>query len=137
VSGATAGGARALAAVLGLVLGAAMTGQAAMPRLLVMDLPYARVWDGAVRALAGYPLARAADGIIDTGRMERSPRADEPGVERVAERVTVRVEPMADKITRITVTGEAEALRSGRWDAVEVSPATLRTILDRIRASVG
>jgi hypothetical protein len=123
--------------VAGLLLGAVVTTQAAAPRLLVMDLPYARVWDGAVRALAGYPLARASEGVIETARMERAPRPDEAGLERVAERVTVQVEAMADKVTRITVTVAAEALRGGRWEAREASPATVRAILDQIRTGVG
>jgi hypothetical protein len=123
--------------VAGLLLGAVVTTQAAAPRLLVMDLPYARVWDGAVRALAGYPLARASEGVIETARMERAPRPDEAGLERVAEHVTVQVEAMADKVTRITVTVAAEALRGGRWEAREASPATVRAILDQIRTGVG
>jgi hypothetical protein len=110
--------------------------QPATPRLLVMDLPYARVWEGTVRALGGYALARASDGVIETARVERAPRPDEAGVERVAERVTVRVEAVADKVTRVTVTVAAEALRDGSWRAVGASPATVRTVLDRIRASI-
>jgi hypothetical protein len=128
---------RAGVLVAGLLLGAVVTTQAAAPRLLVMDLPYGRVWDGAVRALAGYPLARASEGVIETARMERAPRPDEAGLERVAERVTVQVEAMADKVTRITVTVAAEALRGGRWEAREASPATVRAILDQIRTGVG
>ena len=111
--------------------------QPATPRLLVMDLPYARVWEGTVRALGGYPLARASDGVIETARMERAPLPDEGGLERIAERVTVRVEAVADKVTRVTVTVEAEALRGGRWRALDGSPTTVRAVLDRIRASIG
>lgn len=111
--------------------------QPATPRLLVMDLPYARVWEGTVRAFGGYALARASDGVIETARVERAPRPDEAEVERVAERVTVRVEAVADKVTRVTVTVETEALRGGSWRAVGASPATVRTVLDRIRASIG
>jgi hypothetical protein len=122
--------------VAGLVLGAVVTGHAAAPRLLVMDLPYARVWDGAVRAMGEYPLARVSDGVIETARMERAPRPDEGGSDRVAERVTVRVEALAGATTRITVTVLAEALRGGRWEPLDASPATIRTVLDRIRASV-
>ena len=121
----------------GLLLGPAVTGRAAVPRLLVMDLPYARVWEGTVRALAGYPLARASDGVIETARMERAPLPEEGSLERVAERVTVRVEAVADKVTRVTVTVEAEALRDGSWRVIDAPPTTARTILDRIRASIG
>jgi hypothetical protein len=121
----------------GLLVGVPVTGRAAVPRLLVIDLPYAQVWEGAVRALEGYPLVRAADGVIETARMERAPRPEEAGVQRVAERVVVRVEPLGSKVTRVTVTVETEALRDGRWQAIAASPASARTVLDRIRASLG
>jgi hypothetical protein len=129
----------ALAALVatGLVLTGAVTGRAAVPRLLVMDLPYARVWEGAVQALGGYPLVRASDGVIETARMERAPLPEEGGLERVAERVTVRVEAMAPKVTRVTVDVVLEGLRGGRWSPLEDDGATARTILDRIRASIG
>jgi hypothetical protein len=129
----------ALAALVatGLVLTGAVTGRAAVPRLLVMDLPYARVWEGAVQALGGYPLVRASDGVIETARMERAPLPEEGGLERVAERVTVRVEAMAPKVTRVTVDVVLEGLRGGRWGPLEDDGATARTILDRIRASIG
>jgi hypothetical protein len=111
--------------------------QPATPRLLVMDLPYAQVWEGAVRALGGPALVRASDGVIETARVERAPRPDEAEVERVAERVTVWVEAVAEKVTRVTVTVETEALSGGSWRAVDASPATVRTVLDRIRAGIG
>lgn len=111
--------------------------QPGAPRLLVMDMSFARVWEGAVRAFEGHGLARASDGVIQTGRVERAPLPDEAGAERVAERVTVRVEAVGEKVTRVTVTVEAEALRDGRWQAVGASPATARSVLDRIRASIG
>jgi hypothetical protein len=111
--------------------------QPATPRLVVMDLPYARVWEGAVRALGVYALARASEGVIETARVERAPLPDETEVERIAERVTVRVEAVADRVTRVTVTVEAEALRGGSWRAVDASPTTVRAILDRIRSSIG
>ena len=107
------------------------------PRLLVMDMPYARVWDGAVRALGSYGLDRASDGLIETARAERAPLPAEKGIERIAERVTVRVEAVGEKVTRVTVTVTAEALKDGRWQAVEASAATARSVLDRIRASLG
>jgi hypothetical protein len=69
--------------------------------------------------------------------VERAPRPDEAEVERVAERITVRVEAVAEKVTRVTVTVETEVLSGGSWRAVEASPATVRTVLDRIRASIG
>jgi hypothetical protein len=111
--------------------------QQGTPRLLVMDLPYARVWEGTVRAFGGSALARASDGVIETARAERAPLPDEVGFEQVAERVTVRVESMADRITRVTVTVEAEVLQGGRWRAISPSPTRVRAIFDRIRASIG
>ena len=131
---------RALGAALALaacLVGATMTAGGADPRLLVMDLPSTRVWEGAVRALGAYPLVRASEGVIETARMERAPLPDERGVERVAERVVVRVEAVAEKVTRVTVTVEAQALRDGQWRPRAASPATVRAVLDRIRAGLG
>jgi hypothetical protein len=102
-----------------------------------MDMTYARVWDGAVQALGSYGVERAADGLIETARAERAPRPAEKGIDRIAERVTVRVEAMGEMVTRVTVTVATEALRDGRWQAVDASPDTTRAILDRIRASLG
>jgi hypothetical protein len=140
VIGPTAHRPRALLRVFvatGLFLATAVTGHAAAPRLLVMDLPYAQVWEGTVRALVAYSLARASDGVIETVRTERAPRPEETGLDRIAERITVRVEAMADKITRVTVTVEAEGRRDGHWRALDGSAATVRTVLDRIRAGIG
>lgn len=120
-----------------LLLATAVTGRAAAPRLLVMDLPYATVWEGAVRALGGYVLTRASEGVIETARTERPPLPDEKDVDRVAERITVRVEAVADKVTRVTVVVETEGLRDGRWQALDGSATTVRTVLDRIRAGIG
>jgi hypothetical protein len=128
---------RLLFAAVSLVAATSATAQQSPPRLLVMDLSYARVWEGTVRAFGEQMLARAADGVIETTRAERAPLPDEAGVERVAERVTVRVEPMAARVTRITVTVQTEALREGSWRAIDASPATVRAVLDRIRASIG
>jgi hypothetical protein len=121
----------------GLFLATAVTGRAAAPRLLVMDLPYMQVWEGTVRALGGYSLTRASDGVIETDRTERAPLPGERGLDRIAERITVRVEAVADKVTRVTVTVDAEGLRDGRWSRLDGSAATVRTVLDRIRASIG
>jgi hypothetical protein len=122
-------------AAMGLGLTVAATGRAAAPRLLVMDLPYTRVWEGVVQALAGYTLVRASDGVIETARRERAPRLEEGGLERIAERVMVRVEAMAPKVTRITVDVALEGLRGGRWGPIEDDGATARSVLERIRAN--
>ena len=112
--------------------------QPAAPRLLVMDLPYARVWEGAVRALEGYGSLAPPMASSRPRASERAPLpGEEAGAERIAERVTVRVEAVGEKVTRVTVTVAAEALRDGSWQAVGASPATARTVLDRIRASIG
>lgn len=131
------GGLAALALAGCFLTAAGATAQASAPRLVVMDMPYARVWDGAVQALGSYGVERAADGLIETTRAERAPGPAEKGIERIAERVTVRVEAVGEKVTRVTVTIATEALKDGRWQAVGASPDTARAVLDRIRASLG
>ena len=120
-----------------MLSGAGATAQPSAPRLVVMDMPYAQVWDGAVQALGSYGVERASAGLIETARAERAPRAAEKGMERIAERVTVRVEAVGEKVTRVTVTVAAEVLKDGRWQAVDASPDTVRAVLDRIRATLG
>ena len=127
----------ALAGATALMAAAGAMAQPAPPRLLVMDLPYLRVWEGTVRAFGEQAIARAADGVIEINRAERAPLPDEVGVERVAERVTIRVEAVGARVTRITVTVEAEGLQDGSWRAIDPSPVTVRAVLDRIRASIG
>jgi hypothetical protein len=83
---------RLLFAAVSLVAATSATAQQSPPRLLVMDLSYARVWEGTVRAFGEQVLARAADGVIETTRAERAPLPDEAGVERVAERVHERMD---------------------------------------------
>jgi hypothetical protein len=126
----------ALVAAIALPPGGVMAEPAAV-RLLVLDLPYAEVWASVVRTVQTYPLERAADGVIETRRVERAPRSDEPGVERVAERVTVRVEATGRLVTRVTVDVALEGLRDGRWGPLEDDGVAARTLLDRIRAGLG
>jgi hypothetical protein len=114
-----------------------MTGETAGQRLLVFDVPYESVWERVLRALHDYPVERARDGVIETARVERAPRPDELGVERVAERVTVRVEATARLVTRITVDVALEGLRDGRWGPLEDDGAAARALLDRIRTAQG
>lgn len=104
-------------------------------RMVVADLPYERVWDAAMRAVEGYPVERAADGVIVTTRIERSPRAEEGGFERVAERITVRVEAFGERITRVTVEVDAEGWRGGSWVRIPDTDVTGRAILARLRAA--
>ena len=128
---------RATVAGLGVLLGGVMTSEAAGQRLLVFDVPYESVWDRVLRALQDYPVARAGDGVIETARVERAPRPDELGVERVAERVTVRVEATGRLATRVTVDVALEGLRAGRWAPLEDDGAAARAIFDKIRATPG
>jgi hypothetical protein len=128
-------------AVAGLVVAAALLpaaaviAQPAAERLLVFDVPYGKVWASAVRETRAYAVVRAADGVIETARVERAPLPEE-SAERVAERITIRVEVVAEKVTRVTVTVEAEGLRDGRWQPLGGSPATARSVLGRIRAGI-
>jgi hypothetical protein len=82
-------------------------------------------------------VARAVDGVIESGRTERAPRPDEPGLERVAEWITVRVEEVGPRVTRVTVEVRAEGLRAGRWEALRDGEVTARDVLARIRAAQG
>jgi hypothetical protein len=126
---------RTAALALALLLGGTMAGEAAGLRLVVFDVPYESVWDRVLRALRDYPVARASDGVIETTRVERAPRPDELGVERVAERVTVRVEATGRLVTRVTVDVALEGLRDGRWGPLEDDGAAARALLDKIRAT--
>ena len=137
MTGAAARWLRGAGAALALLLGVTMAAEAAAQRLLVFDVSYQSVWDRVLRVMQDYPVARAADGVIETGRVERSPRPDELGVERVAERITVRVESTAPLVTRITVDVALEGYREGQWGPFEDDGATVRAILDRIRAAQG
>ena len=122
-----------VALLVGLMLGLAGTAEAGTMRMVVADLPYARVWDAALRAVLDYPAGRAADGVIETGWLERSPREGEAGFSAVMERATVRVEPFAERITRVSVEIEARGWRDGQWVAIPDTAARERAILDRVR----
>ncbi len=118
---------------LGLVLLLAGGVAAASLRMVVADLPYARVLDAATAALADYPEVRAADGRFETGWRERAARPDEMGFERVQERATVRVEPFGERITRVTVDVEVQGWRDGRWVPIRDTEPAEQALLDRIR----
>jgi hypothetical protein len=107
------------------------------PRLLVLDLPYERVWEATLRALADYPIERAADGVVVVGRLERAPRSDEAGIARVAEHITVRLDAFGPGSTRIMVEVLAQGLRNGTWTAIAPTEVTAREILAKIRAAQG
>lgn len=125
-----------LAATL-VLLAVGAGSEAGMVRMVVADLPYARVWEAAVRAVAGYPLERAADGVIVTGWRERAPREGEAGFSRVAERLSLRVEPFAERITRVIVEVEAKGWREGEWVPIPDTEAIAREVLARIRDGQG
>jgi hypothetical protein len=127
----------ALVALAVLLPGVSVRGQGTALRLLVFDLPYSQVWGRAVEAMKAYPLARAADGVIETQRVERAPLPEEAGMERVAERITVRLESRSEGVTRVTVGVQAEGFRNGGWQAMDASPTAVRAVLDRIRAALG
>lgn len=110
---------------------------AGMRRMIVADLPYARVWEAAVKAVEGYPVERAADGVIVTGWRERPAREGESGFERVTERVTLRVERVSELVTRVTVEVEAQGWRDGAWVSIQDTTATERAVLARLREAHG
>jgi hypothetical protein len=104
--------------------------------MVVADLPTPRVWQAALRALDGLPIDHAADGLIRTGWRERPPTAGEVGLERVVERFTVHVEPLADRITRVRVLVEAQGWRAGAWVILPDTDVIAGEVLERIRAAV-
>lgn len=116
--------------LLGLAGGAAAGGEVG---LVVADLAYERVWAAALQAVDGYPLERAADGVIVTGPRERPARPGEGAFERVAERVTIRVEPVGVRVTRVTVAVEASGWRGGAWVPIADTAPLARDVLARIR----
>ncbi|PYM65645.1 MAG: hypothetical protein DMD79_04380 [Candidatus Rokuibacteriota bacterium] len=128
-----------LLGVSGSRAAAAQTGTpplvAQAPRLVVLDLPYEKVWANTLRALDQYPIERTADGVVVIRRVERAPRAEESGFDRVAERITVRVDGFGPGSTRIAVEVLAEGRRDGKWLPIADTEATARAVLDRVRAA--
>jgi hypothetical protein len=103
-------------------------------RAVVADLPYARVWEASLRAMAGYTIERAADGIIVAQPRERAARPEEPAFLSVAETVVVRVEAFGERITRVSVEVVSRGLRGGEWVRIpEAEESTARAILDRLK----
>jgi hypothetical protein len=122
----------------GLVfLGVTVASGAGMMRMVVADLPYDRVFAAAMRAVEGYPIERVADGVIVTGWLSRAPRPDEPGFERVEERVTLRVEPFGARITRVTVEVDARGWRGDGFRPIGDTRGTAREVLARLREAQG
>jgi hypothetical protein len=105
---------------------------------MVADLPYARVWEAAVRAMAGYTIERAADGVIVAQPRERAPRPEEPAFRTVAENVVVRVEAFGERITRVSVEVVTQGFRDGEWVRIpEAEEGAARAILDRLKEEQG
>lgn len=121
--------------LLWVTLGA--TAEAGMLAIVVADAPYQRVWEAAVRAVDGYPVTRAADGVIVTDWVERPPHQGEVGYTRVLERLTLRVESASRLITRVTVDVEARGRRDGDWVPLQDTEPAERAVLDRIRPGQG
>jgi hypothetical protein len=123
----------------GVLVAALLTGgaEAAVVRAVVADLPYARVWEAAVRAMAGYAIERAAEGVIVAHPRERPARPDEAAYSRVAERVVVRVEPFGERITRVSVEVMVSGWRDGAWVPIPDGEVTARTILHRLQEEQG
>jgi hypothetical protein len=106
--------------------------------MLVSGLPYEVVWATAIRALGErYPLAQAGEGVIVTERVERAPRPGEAAagaaVDRVAERVTLWVEPVGERLTQLSVRIDAEGRRDGAWVPLPAGEDAAQAILAGIR----
>lgn len=121
----------------GLVVALLTGAEARAMRMVVADLPYGRVWDAALRAVAGYPVERAADGEVLTGWREREPAPGEAGWSRVRERIRLRLEPAAERITRVSVVVEAQGRRGEAWVALPDAEARARDVLARLREAMG
>lgn len=122
----------AIVSAILMILAGSGSPQAGVLRAVVADVPYALVWDAARRAVADYPVERAADGVIVTGRLERAGMPGE-AFARVAERVTLHVEAFADRVTRVTVEVDVEGWRGGVWVPIADTEAASRRILARLR----
>ena len=105
-------------------------------RMVVADVPYARVWAAGLEAVRDFPIERIAEGDIMTGWRDRPARVEEQGFERMAERVRLQVEVFGDRITRITATAEARGWRDGGWVSVGEAAPLARDVLARIRAAL-
>ena len=105
-------------------------------RMVVADAPYPRVWAAAQEALSAYPIERLGDGEIVTGWRDRPARAEEEGFQRITERMTLRVEAFAERITRITVIVELRGWRDGASVTISDTEPAARDVLERVRAAL-
>jgi hypothetical protein len=120
-------------ATVGALLVLGIVAEARPVYMVVADLPYERVWQAALNAVAGYPLEQAADGRIVTGWREREAVPGEPTGARVRDRVRLLVEPAGVRIARVTVEVEAEAWQGGRWAPLADTGPLARAVLGRLR----
>jgi hypothetical protein len=72
-----------------------------------------------------------------TGWLGRAPRPDEPEFERIEERVTLRVEPFGERITRVTVEVDARGWRGDAFRPIGDTRGTAREVLARLREAQG
>jgi hypothetical protein len=121
---------------LGLVWAGTVAANASPVRMVVADMPYARVWAAALDAVRDFPIERIADGDIVTGWRDRPARAEEQGFERIAERVRLQVEALGERITRITASAEVRGWRDGGWVSLQETGTLERNVLARIRAAL-
>jgi hypothetical protein len=119
-----------------LALGNSAAANAGPVRMVVADVPYARVWAAALEAVGEYPIERIAEGDIVTGWRERPARPEEQGFERVADRVRLQVEVFGERITRISVIAEVRGWRDGGWISLGEAGPLERDVLARIRAGL-
>lgn len=128
---------RRVVAATSLILLLAVTAMAegGIARMVVADRPYERVWDAALRSVEGYPLERAVEGVVVTGWRERPAGPGEASFERVRERVTLRVEAFAERITRVTAEAEARGFRQEAWVAIPDATPIAQAALARLRAA--
>jgi hypothetical protein len=75
-----------LSAALVLALGGSAVANSVPLRMVVADLPYARVWAAAQDAVRDYPLERVADGeiVTDGGIGQRGPKRGPSSASRSA-----------------------------------------------------
>jgi hypothetical protein len=121
---------------VGIVWVGTVAASAGPVHMVVADMPYARVWAAAQEAVRDYPIERIVDGDIVTGWQDRPPRAEEPGFERVAERVHLQVAASGERITRITVIAERRGWRDSGWVSLGETEPLGRLVLARIRAAL-
>jgi hypothetical protein len=119
--------------VLGVV---AASPALAEQRLVVADRPTPEVREAALRALHGFPLDTASAGLIRTGWRERPAPGEGARSGLVEERVTVHIEPFADRVTRVRVEVEVREIAAGSGVVLPDREAIARAVLDALREAL-